>query len=525
MTFKCPYCDKTSNTLKGLAIHCRRSHQIARENLYEKLNGPQRKICGCGEPLPFKGMEIGWRDLCGKCQFKKSWSENDAVPWNKGLTKETSASLQKTSRALKAHYQEHDHWALGKTKENSEVIRQKSETVSKRLKAFYAENEHWSLGLTAETSDAIRRRSVASGDTQRGRALTDEHRQALSNAKILQGYEVDERLASFGFERLSEYSGNQEFLTVRCTTCGEQAQKTLHAIMYGSKCHTCYPPWQASASKWQLEVNGFVASLGFDTKVDDRAMLDGKEIDVYIPSENFGIECDGLYWHSMASGRCTPSQQEDKRLLAQSKGIDLWFFFHDEWEQKQEIVKSMISHRLKAKHIQKVHGRKCQIELCEPVDLRPFINATHIEGYVPAHFGLKLTFNDEIVGGCTLRWKRGSKRTILEIARMSFALNTHINGGVSRFIKQARHIASEHDAMSLISYADNRLGGRCYSQFMTLNKMTAPRFWWTDFSTRYNRFKYRADQSRGMSEREVAEEAKVSKIYGSSNSLFSIRLR
>ena len=525
MTYVCPVCSKSSSSLKGLSIHCRKSHNINRESLYELLHGIQTTACECSSALKFKSMSEGWEELCGKCRFKKSWSENEHVPWNKGLTKETSDSLKQTSEKLRAHYEENDHWSLGLTKETSGVISKRSRAVSESLKTHYEENDHWSLGLTSDMSDVIRQRSLRSGNTQRGKNLTREHRQALANAKLLKGSKVDECLSQFGFERLTEYTGNQTHLTVKCATCGSESQKTLHAISYGSKCHTCSPPWQSGASKWQLEVDEFVRSIGHKTCVDDRSALDGKEIDVFVPNMNFGIECDGLYWHSMAPGRCTPTQQEEKRLLAQSKGIDVWFIFQDEWEQKQEIVKSMISHRLQSSNIRRVHGRKCKVEYCKPIELREFIDSTHIEGYVPANFGIKLLVGDEIVGACTLRWLRGAKKTKLEIARLSFMKMTHVNGGVSRLIVHAKRVASDNQAVELISYADNRLGGQCYSQFLEFQKLTSPRFWWTDFAVRYNRFKYRANKGRGLSEHEVAQEASVSKIYGSSNSLFSCNLR
>lgn len=522
--YTCKHCDYTTVTLKGLAIHSRIKHKLSREKLYDELHGVQRKVCSCGNSLKFKSVKDGWAQLCGKCKRKKSLAKNNVTPWNKGKTKETDDRVRKASKSMKAHYREHGHHAEGKTKENTQYVMENSKKISKSLREFYQSNDHWSLGETSESNESIRQRSIASGNAQRGRTLSIEHRQAIANAKILKGHDIQSRLASFGFDLVSEYTGNQDRIDVKCQTCGEISDKTLHSIMYGSKCYTCFPPWQASASQWQLEINDYVESLGFDTTVDDRKALSGKEIDIYIPTRQFGIECDGLYWHSMASGRCTTNQQEEKRLLAQEKRIKMFFLFHDEWEQKEEIVKSMISHRLSANNVTRIHGRKCVLETCTPIELRDFIEKTHIEGYVPANFGLQLSYNDEIVGACTLRWMRGSKKAKLEIARMSFKNFTHVNGGVSRFIKHASEITEAQGAQSLISYSDNRLGGQCYSSFMPLVKTTAPRFWWTDFSTRYNRFRFRANASRDMSESEVAIEEGVSKIYGSSNSLFELKV-
>ena len=32
---------------------------------------------------------------------------------------------------------------------------------------------------------------------------------------------------------------------------------------------------------------------------NNRSILNGKELDIYIPSKNIAIECNGVYWHSL----------------------------------------------------------------------------------------------------------------------------------------------------------------------------------------------------------------------------------
>jgi hypothetical protein len=53
---------------------------------------------------------------------------------------------------------------------------------------------------------------------------------------------------------------------------------------------------------------------------------------------------------------------------------------------------------------------------------------------------------------------------------------------------------------------------------------TSNRFWWTDFNSRFNRFKYRADKKREMTEAMVAEEANVFKIWCCANDTYSYRI-
>ncbi len=135
-----------------------------------------------------------------------------------------------------------------------------------------------------------------------------------------------------------------------------------------------------------------------------------------------------------------------------------------------------------------------------------------------------MSYNDKVVGACTLRWKRKSNKKVLEIARMSFELNTHVNGGVSKFISYAKKVAKENSATSLFTYSDNRIGGSCYSGFMNFKGETTKRFWWTNFNERFDRFKFKADKANGLTEKDVAKKSNVFKIYGCSNSIFEVLL-
>lgn len=507
--FKCSYCETVSNSKKGLNIHLSKVHNLNREEMYELYNGKQNKNCEvCSVELKFKSMELGWGKLCCKCSRRKSYRDKGITAWNKGLSKETDARVNKASQTMKEHYAVNGHHSTGKTKDNCQKVRDKAEKISKRLKNFYIVNEHWTKGQTAETNEAIRRRSISSGNAQRGKCVTESHRQAMSIAKVLPREEVEERLLAKEFNLVGEYLGNDVKTEMTCLQCGNTSKKSFHSVMYGSRCHTCFPPWQAGASTWQKEIADYIKTLGYHVILDDRSVLNGKEIDIYMPSENFGIECDGLYWHSMASGRCTPEKQEYKRQLAVSKNVNLMFLFQDEWEKKQEIVKSMISIKLHSKDVKKINGRVCKVRVCNVSELSTYMRETHIEGHdESADFGVVLEHGKQIVGACLVKRLATTEDVKLEITRMSFALMTHVPGGVSRLIKNVMKV--NQAIVNVFSQIDSRLGDFSYKQFMNLVDILQPRVWWTDFSERY--------------ESENATEKEVHKIYGSASLVFSVK--
>jgi hypothetical protein len=91
-----------------------------------------------------------------------------------------------------------------------------------------------------------------------------------------------------------------------------------------------------------------------------------------------------------------------------------------------------------------------------------------------------------------------------------------IVGGFSKIIN---HIKNKHSE-KLISYVDRRIGdGHGYSKVgFEFIGVTEPNYWYTDLKNRFDRFKFRAID--GKSEREVAAENKVYKIWGAGHNIF-----
>jgi len=309
---------------------------------------------------------------------------------------------------------------------------------------------------------------------------------------------------------------------VRCNTCGHVSEKKLHVIEHGGRCNSCFP---LSVSRWQQEITDFVKTLVGNVITNDRAAICPLELDIYVPSAKFAIECNGIYWHSEAISSFDRNHTENKRLQVQAAGISLLTIFEDEWRDKRTIIMSMIKHRLRIST--SIGARELRLERCQPGDVASSLDDWHLEGHVNSSYALRLVTKGGVtMGVCSLRWARGTARQILEVARIAFFPGMHVPGGISRFIKEAMQWARELGATKLLSYSDNRLGtGTGYALAgMQLDGITTQRFWWTDFYQRHDRFKFRADSSRGLTERQVAQEAGVHRIYGCSNSRWTIDL-
>ena len=70
---------------------------------------------------------------------------------------------------------------------------------------------------------------------------------------------------------------------------------------------------------------------------NNNTLLDGKEIDIYLPNLKLGIEFNGNYWHCDKLKEI--SYHKNKSLFAESKGIRLIHIWEWEWSQKSDILK------------------------------------------------------------------------------------------------------------------------------------------------------------------------------------------
>lgn len=88
----------------------------------------------------------------------------------------------------------------------------------------------------------------------------------------------------------------------------------------------------------------------------NRTVLDGREIDIWIPSKKVGIEYDGLRFHTGEDKG--PKYHLDKTLKCERKGIKLIHVFSDEWLTRRPLVLDLINKTLGKYKV--IEGSTCQ---------------------------------------------------------------------------------------------------------------------------------------------------------------------
>ena len=112
----------------------------------------------------------------------------------------------------------------------------------------------------------------------------------------------------------------------------------------------------------------------------------------------------------------------------------------------------------------------------------------------------------------------------VEVCRFASSWDTIIVGGFSKILKRIKLWAVDAGFKQILTYADLDTGtGGVYEQagFQFIGE-TGPSYWYTDGQRRFDRFKFRA--SGGKTERQVAEDAGVVRIYGAGSRIFNLNL-
>lgn len=132
-----------------------------------------------------------------------------------------------------------------------------------------------------------------------------------------------------------------------------------------------------------------------DIILHDRTILNGKELDIYIPDYNMAIEFNGVYWHSEGIIK-NKYIHYVKTNLSIINGIDLIHVFETEWDNKQDIVKDICLRKLSIFE-QNIDPTSCTVKLVGMYDQNLFHNANNIFGATENNIGIGLYYNSLLV--------------------------------------------------------------------------------------------------------------------------------
>jgi hypothetical protein len=252
----------------------------------------------------------------------------------------------------------------------------------------------------------------------------------------------------------SIYSGRFSKTDIICPKHGVFSQ-TIGDHLQGCGCPQCSSEIANYSSSYEYEIIDFIKE-NIKTELIHRYNENRKEIDIFIPQYNLGIEVNGCYWHSHL--KKDKKYHKTKSDYYIDKNIKIFHIWEYQWVNplKKKIIKSMILNKLNITS-SKIFARKCTIKNIPSSEYKEFCMNNHIQGHSPTQIKIGLYYNDILVacmGFSKLRINLGNKTSEnkYELVRYCTLLNHNILGGASKILK---YFENNYNPQTLVSYADN----------------------------------------------------------------------
>lgn len=289
------------------------------------------------------------------------------------------------------------------------------------------------------------------------------------------------------YNKLMDYNWMYEEYVVKKRTSVEMAKYL--GIYYGTvidylRKHNIEISGYINVSACEREVEEYLTDLGMSFKSNSKNIIHPFELDIYLPNYNFAIEIDGLYWHSYGIKEDSKdiNRHLNKTLMCLKKNINVLHITDWQWNNQNEIVKSLITSRLNLQ--QKIGARECVIKKVSSKDSKIFLDNNHLQGNIDAKINIGLYFNDELVSLLVMGVPRNmslKKNYEYEVFRFC---NKNVFSVIGGFGKLLKYFKNEYKPKSILTYADRMIGeGKLYLQtgFKFLYS-TNPGYFWTDGS-------------------------------------------
>ena len=278
-------------------------------------------------------------------------------------------------------------------------------------------------------------------------------------------------------------------------------------------------------SKSELEILNFLKERGLECR-SDRHILNGREIDIFIPEKNIGIEYNGNKWHTEWFAKKDKNYHLFKMEECREKGVGLITIFEDEYELHKEIVLNKLTHILNIgnEHTPKLYGRKCQIKEIYSYIAEDFLNVNHIQGFVNSTLFLGAFYNENLVGVMSFTKQADNN---WELTRLATDIKYNCCGVGGKLFN---YFIKNYDFNEIKSFADRRWtldeNNNVYTKLgFVFHSFTKPNYTYYNANVnrykRFHKFNFRKDKlvkkysqlNPRMTETEMVKELGYDRIW------------
>ena len=219
-----------------------------------------------------------------------------------------------------------------------------------------------------------------------------------------------------------EYLKSENKVFIKCKKHGVFKQQARNHL-FGQGCPKCFK----EKSKTEKELFEYIKELLPNVIVEEnnRTVLEGKEIDVYIPSMNIGFEMNGLIWHS-TKYEMDSNYHLNKTLKSNEKGIKLIHIFEDEWSYKKDICKHIIRNELGL--LETITTFECKVKTINKEETIQFLEENNLYGKVDSDINIGFFYKGELIEIVCFKSNETNENCYMILAHC-YKNNKHFTGG------------------------------------------------------------------------------------------------
>jgi hypothetical protein len=193
----------------------------------------------------------------------------------------------------------------------------------------------------------------------------------------------------------------------------------------------------------------------------DKSILNGKELDIYLPDKKLAIEFNGNYWH--CDDKLPKDYHQHKTIECAKKNIRLLHIFEYEWGDKEvqskliKLIQTIVNDTRKS-----IGARETEIKEITQAESDNFLDKYHLQGKAQATIHLGCFYNNELIGAMTLGSPRFNNNYQYEIVRFCWRDDTKVSGGAEKLF---HYFVTKYKPQSIITYTDiSKFTGNVYTR-------------------------------------------------------------
>lgn len=464
-----------------------------------------------------KGSQVKVTTICDKCQSETKNVFKDYYNYTTGLTQPYYCSRCKT---IKSEVTSMQKWGVKNPMQSKEVrLKLKESLVEKYGVSHYSKTQEWRNKFKQTSQSKYKTENPFSNQGIKDKIklvnlqnlgveypMQSPDVREKSRNKILDKYGVTHISKSEHIKASVRETTHKKYtellrLEYQVLSYSEQVFKMIHrgcgeefiinrGLVHSRTaqgaivCTFCNPVGNHS-STGEIEVKLFLTQQGIEYTSNNRTVLGGTELDIWLPQHKLAIEFNGLYWHSELFK--SDKYHLNKTLRCRELGIDLIHIWEDDWKTKSQIIKSIILNRL-GRVTNKIGARKCQIGPVDSKAARRFLDLNHIQGYSSSTDKLGLYYAGELVSLMTFGWRRTNNKREYELIRFCNKAGVSVVGSASKLFRYfIKNFSSE-----IVSYSDISLfSGYIYSVLgFKMRGLSKPNYYWVVEGIKRHRYNF-----------------------------------